>query len=88
MEESIDDMYVEEAELDEDIAEADGEVDRVLADVLNAKFDKVASPSQGVVAAEPVATQPAAAEIPGPAEQAEDEASLESMRGHLEALKS
>jgi charged multivesicular body protein 3 len=79
IEEIVDDALPNDELLDDELEEADAEVDKVLQEVLQGKLSK----------AEPVrAEQPVEEEAPAEAEFEDQEATLEQMRGRLEALKS
>ncbi|CRG83759.1 Charged multivesicular body protein 3 [Talaromyces islandicus] len=79
IEEIVDDALPNDQLLDDELEEADAEVDKVLQEVLQGKLSKV----------EPVrAEQPVEEEAPAEAEFEDQEATLEQMRGRLEALKS
>jgi charged multivesicular body protein 3 len=80
IEEVVDDALPNDELLDDELEEADAEVDKVLQEVLQGKLSKV----EGVKAEQPVEQEAESAE-----EEFEDqEATLEQMRGRLEALKS
>lgn len=79
IEEMVDDAMPADQLLEEEEEEADAEVDRVLQEVLQGRLSK----------AEPVKPeQPAQEETPAETEFEDQEATLEQMRGRLEALKS
>ncbi|QKX57961.1 uncharacterized protein TRUGW13939_05081 [Talaromyces rugulosus] len=79
IEEIVDDALPNDELLDDELEEADAEVDKVLQEVLQGKLSKV----------EPVRVQqPVEEEAPAEAEFEDQEATLEQMRGRLEALKS
>lgn len=79
IEEIVDDALPNEELLEDELEEADAEVDKVLQEVLHGKLSK----------AEPVRVeQPVEEEAPAEAEFEDQEATLEQMRGRLEALKS
>jgi charged multivesicular body protein 3 len=79
IEEIVDDALPNDELLDDELEEADAEVDKVLQEVLQGKLSKV----------EPVRVeQPVEEEAPAEAEFDDQEATLEQMRGRLEALKS
>lgn len=79
IEEIVDDALPNDELLDDELEEADAEVDKVLQEVLQGKLST----------AEPVRVeQPVTEEAPAEAEFEDQEATLEQMRGRLEALKS
>ncbi|KAI5307571.1 Vacuolar protein-sorting-associated protein 24 [Ascosphaera atra] len=80
IEETISDALPEPELPEEDLEAADEEVDKVLAEILRGKLEKAESPAR---LGEPAAAAPPAAE-----EEEDQEATLEQMRGRLEALKS
>ena len=79
IEEMVDDAITDPQMLEEEEDEADAEVDKILQEVLQGKLSQV----QGVNPEQPLEEEPAAEE---PFE--DQEATLEQMRGRLEALKS
>lgn len=79
IEEMVDDAITDPQMLEEEEDEADAEVDKILQEVLQGKLSQV----QGVKPEQPLEEEPAAEE---PFE--DQEATLEQMRGRLEALKS
>lgn len=79
IEEMVDDAITDPQMLEEEDDEADAEVDKILQEVLQGKLSQV----QGVKPEQPLEEEPAAEE---PFE--DQEATLEQMRGRLEALKS
>jgi charged multivesicular body protein 3 len=80
IEEMVDDAMPADQLLEDEEEEAESEVDKVLQEVLQGKLSRV----EGVRAEKPAEEEPAAVE-----EDFEDqEATLEQMRGRLEALKS
>ena len=79
IEEMVDDAITDPQMLEEEEDEADAEVDKILHEVLQGKLSQV----QGVKPEQPLEEEPAAEE---PFE--DQEATLEQMRGRLEALKS
>ncbi|KAL1986963.1 hypothetical protein VTN96DRAFT_5119 [Rasamsonia emersonii] len=80
IEEMVDDAIPADQLLEDEEEEADAEVDKILEEVLRGKLSKV----EGAKAEKPVEEEPAAVE-----DDFEDqEATLEQMRGRLEALKS
>lgn len=81
IEEMVDDAITDPAMLEEEEDEADAEVDKVLQEILHGKLSQV----QGVKPDQPLEQE----EEPAAEETFEDqEATLEQMRGRLEALKS
>jgi charged multivesicular body protein 3 len=79
IEEMVDDAMPADQLLEEEEEEADAEVDRVLQEVLQGRLSK----------AEPVRPEkPVQEETPAETEFDDQEATLEQMRGRLEALKS
>ena len=79
IEEMVDEALPEDQLLEGEEEEADAEVDKVLQEVLHGKFAKV----DGLKPAEmPLEEEPAEQEFE------DQEATLEQMRGRLEALKS
>lgn len=81
IEEMVDDAITDPAMLEEEEDEADAEVDKVLQEILHRKLSQV----QGVKPDQPLEQE----EEPATEEAFEDqEATLEQMRGRLEALKS
>lgn len=81
IEEMVDDAITDPAMLEEEEDEADAEVDKVLQEILHGKLSQV----QGVKPDQPLEQE----EEPATEEAFEDqEATLEQMRGRLEALKS
>ncbi|RJE26149.1 hypothetical protein PHISCL_01499 [Aspergillus sclerotialis] len=79
IEEMVDDAITDNQLLEEEEEEADAEVDKVLQEVLRGKLTQ----AEGVAPEKPIE------EEEQPAEEFEDqEATLEQMRGRLEALKS
>lgn len=81
IEEMVDDAITDPAMLEEEEDEADAEVDKVLQEILHGKLSQV----QGVKPDQPLEQE----EEPAAEEAFEDqEATLEQMRGRLEALKS
>lgn len=81
IEEMVDDAITDPTMLEEEEDEADAEVDKVLQEILHGKLSQV----QGVKADQPLEQE----EEPAAEEAFEDqEATLEQMRGRLEALKS
>lgn len=79
IEEMVDDAITDPQMLEKEEDEADAEVDKILQEVLQGKLSQV----QGVKPEQPLEEEPAAEE---PFE--DQEATLEQMRGRLEALKS
>ena len=79
IEEMVDDAITDPQMLEEEEDEADAEVDKILQEVLQGKLSQV----QDVKPEQPLEEEPAAEE---PFE--DQEATLEQMRGRLEALKS
>lgn len=79
IEEMVDDAITDPQMLEDEEDEADAEVDKILHEVLQGKLSQV----QGVKPEQPLEEEPAAEE---PFE--DQEATLEQMRGRLEALKS
>jgi len=79
IEEMVDDAITDPQMLEDEEDEADAEVDKILQEVLQGKLSQV----QGVKPEQPLEEEPAAEE---PFE--DQEATLEQMRGRLEALKS
>lgn len=79
IEEMVDDAITDPQMLEDEEDEADAEVDKTLQEVLQGKLSQV----QGVKPEQPLEEEPAAEE---PFE--DQEATLEQMRGRLEALKS
>lgn len=79
IEEMVDDAITDPQMLEDEEDEADAEVDKILHEVLQGKLSQV----QGVKPEQPQEEEPAAEE---PFE--DQEATLEQMRGRLEALKS
>lgn len=79
IEEMVDDALPNDELVEDELEEADAEVDKVLQEILQGKLSKV----EGVKADKPV-------EEAAPAEEEfeDQEATLEQMRGRLEALKS
>lgn len=81
IEEMVDDATTDPAMLEDEEEEADAEVDKVLQEILHGKLSQV----QGVKPEQPLEQE----EEPAAEEAFEDqEATLEQMRGRLEALKS
>lgn len=81
IEEMVDDAITDPSMLEDEEDEADAEVDRVLQEILHGKLSQV----QGVKPEQPLEQE----EEPAAEETFEDqEATLEQMRGRLEALKS
>lgn len=81
IEEMVDDAITDPAMLEDEEDEADAEVDKVLQEILHGKLSQV----QGVKPEQPLEEE----EEPAAEEAFEDqEATLEQMRGRLEALKS
>lgn len=80
IEEVVDDALPNDELLEDELEEADAEVDKVLQEILQGKLSKV----------EPIRPDiPVEEEVPTPEEEFEDqEATLQQMRGRLEALKS
>lgn len=71
----------EDAMFEDEEAEADGEVDKVLGEILKGKMDKA-----GPMPAAPVAPEPTPAELQE--EEEDQEAMMDQMRNRLEALRS
>lgn len=79
IEEVVDDALPNDELLEDELDEAESEVDKVLQEILQGKLSKV----------EPIRPENPVEEEPMPEEEFEDqEATLEQMRGRLEALKS
>ncbi|OKL57550.1 hypothetical protein UA08_07135 [Talaromyces atroroseus] len=79
IEEVVDDALPNDELLEDELEEADSEVDKVLHEILQGKLSKV----------EPIRPEIPVEEAPTPEEEFEEqEATLEQMRGRLEALKS
>jgi charged multivesicular body protein 3 len=79
IEEIVDDAMPNDELLEDELEEADSEVDKVLQEILQGKLSKV----------EPIRPEAPVEEAPTPEEEFEEqEATLEQMRGRLEALKS
>lgn len=86
IEEIVDDALPDNELLEEEEDEADAEVDKVLQEVLQGKLSQAAPVQQPVAApSEPVAES---STVEGEPEFEDQEATLEQMRGRLEALKS
>ena len=79
IEEMVDDAIPNDELLEDEEEEADAEVDKVLQEVLHGKLSQAEQPKKSVEV-EPPAAEPPALE--------DNEATLEQMRGRLEALKS
>lgn len=82
IEEMVDDAITDTATFEDEEVEADTEIDKILQEVLKGKLDQAAAPRPATPTTETPAAEPEE-------EQFEDqEATLEQMRGRLEALKS
>lgn len=82
IEEMVDDAITDTATFEDEEVEADAEIDKILQEVLKGKLDQAAAPRPVTPTAETPVAEPEE-------EQFEDqEATLEQMRGRLEALKS
>ncbi|KAJ5832452.1 hypothetical protein N7474_000763 [Penicillium riverlandense] len=82
IEEMVDDAITDTATFEDEEVEADAEIDKILQEVLKGKLDQAAAPRPVTPTTETPAAEPEE-------EQFEDqEATLEQMRGRLEALKS
>ncbi|KAI0479165.1 Snf7 family protein [Xylariaceae sp. FL0804] len=78
---------------DDELEEADGEVDKVLGEILRGRMDKAGPmPAGAPVAQEPAAAAPAQAQAQAQAqeedEEEDSEAMMDQMRNRLEALRS
>lgn len=81
IEEIVDDAMPNDELVEDELEEADAEVDKVLQEVLHGKLSKAEQPAR--------VEQPVEEEAPPAEAEFEDqEATLEQMRGRLEALKS
>ncbi|KAH9907862.1 Snf7 family protein [Xylariomycetidae sp. FL2044] len=85
IEEMIDDNLPldEDGLLEDDELAADGEVDKILGEVLKGKMEKT-----GTLPSTPLAPQPAPAEEEEEEEEEDNEAMMDQMRNRLEALRS
>ncbi|KAJ5620329.1 hypothetical protein N7510_004313 [Penicillium lagena] len=82
IEEMVDDAITDTATFEDEEVEADAEIDKILQEVLKGKLDQAAAPRPVTPTTETPVAEPEE-------EQFEDqEATLEQMRGRLEALKS
>ncbi|KAI1506401.1 Snf7 family protein [Biscogniauxia marginata] len=82
-------LPVDEAGLFEDEdAEADGEVDKVLGEILKGRMDKAGPMPSAPVAAEPVPAAAAATATAVEEDEEDQEAMMDQMRNRLEALRS
>ncbi|ODM15658.1 hypothetical protein SI65_08892 [Aspergillus cristatus] len=77
IEEMVDDAITDPNMLEEEEEEADAEVDKILQEILQGKLSQAQKPEK------PLEEEPAAEDVFG-----DQEATLEQMRGRLEALKS
>lgn len=77
IEEMVDDAITDPNMLEEEEEEADAEVDKILQEILQGKLSQAQKPEK------PLEEEPAAEEV-----FEDQEATLEQMRGRLEALKS
>lgn len=77
IEEMVDDAITDPNMLEEEEEEADAEVDKILQEILQGKLSQAQKPEK------PLEEEPAAEDV-----FEDQEATLEQMRGRLEALKS
>lgn len=77
IEEMVDDAITDSNMLEEEEEEADAEVDKILQEILQGKLSQAQKPEK------PLEEEPAAEDV-----FEDQEATLEQMRGRLEALKS
>ena len=83
IEEMVDESLPEDVDLLEE-EEAEGEVDKVLGEILKGRMDKTGTLPSAPLPQEPVQAQPAQAEE----EEEDTEAMMDQMRNRLEALRS
>ncbi|EOO03632.1 putative charged multivesicular body protein 3 protein [Phaeoacremonium minimum UCRPA7] len=84
IEEMVDEALPEDADLLDEEEEAEGEVDKVLGEILKGRMDKTGTLPSAPLPQEPVQAQPAQAEE----EEEDTEAMMDQMRNRLEALRS